>query len=83
MAFKIHYKASVEYDLRKLSQTEITKILNKTEKDLSQDPDIGKPLKGTFKGLFRHRLGNYRVIYTKTIDGVLVLRIAHRKDAYK
>ncbi len=53
---------------------------------LSADPyAIGKPLRGAFEGLRVVRRGEYRVIYL--IDGkrrrVDVLRIEHRRDAYR
>lgn len=83
MAYNISYKASVERDLKKLDKNEATRILDKVETDLGKDPAKGEPLKGPFQGLFRYRIGDYRVIYTKTKDGILVLRISHRKDVYK
>jgi mRNA interferase RelE/StbE len=83
LASKVHYKASVEKDLRKLSNDDVKRVLNKLERELRADPDSGEPLTGKFKGLRRLRVGDYRVIYTKTTDGVLVLRISHRKEAYK
>lgn len=83
MAYKIVYKASVERDLKRIAKTEAKRILNKIEKDLSNNPDKGEPLKGSFQGLYRYRVGTYRVIYTKTVDGILVLRIGHRKAVYR
>ena len=43
-----------------------------------------KPLKGVHKGKFRKRAGNYRIIYLKENDILLItlIRIAHRKEAY-
>ncbi len=78
----IHYKASVEKDLRRIGKPNAPKIMNKLEKDLSNNPDQGIPLKGEFGGLFKYRIGDYRIIYAKIPDGVLVLRIAHRKEVY-
>ncbi|MBU2496102.1 MAG: type II toxin-antitoxin system RelE/ParE family toxin, partial [Candidatus Omnitrophica bacterium] len=43
----------------------------------------GEPLKGDLAGLFKLRVFNYRVVYAKTKEGVLVLRIRHRKNAYR
>lgn len=83
MAYKITYKASVERDLKKLAKAETVRVLGKVEKDLSNNPEKGEPLKGSFQGLYRYRIGDYRVIYTKTVDGILVLRIGHRKDVYR
>jgi mRNA-degrading endonuclease RelE of RelBE toxin-antitoxin system len=33
--------------------------------------------------LFKYRVGDYRAIYAKTAHGVVVLRIRHRKEAYR
>jgi addiction module RelE/StbE family toxin len=41
------------------------------------------PLKGEFKGLYKLRIGEYRVIYAKTDkEAILVLRIGHRSKVY-
>jgi len=54
------------------------------EKELMKIKKI-KSLQGEFKGLFRLRLRTYRIIYEKQNDKliILVLRVSHRKDAYK
>jgi mRNA interferase RelE/StbE len=54
------------------------------EKELIKIKKI-KSLQGEFKGLFRLRLRTYRIIYEKQNDKliILVLRVSHRKDAYK
>ena len=43
-----------------------------------------KPLKGKHKGKYRKRAGNYRIVYLKENDYLLisVIRIAHRKEVY-
>lgn len=83
MAYKILYKASVKHDLKKIPELEVKRILNKTESALGKNPGKGELLKGKFQGLYSYRIGVYRVIYVKTVDGVLILRISHRKDIYK
>ncbi|MFA4932441.1 MAG: hypothetical protein WC625_06020 [Caldisericia bacterium] len=40
-------------------------------------------LKGNLRMFYRVRVGNYRAIFIRITDGVLVTRIADRKDAYK
>lgn len=82
MAYSIHYKKSVARDLKNLDRGEAKKVIDKLERELGKDPDAGEQLKGNFAGLSRLRAGDYRVVYTKTKDGVLVLLIAHRKDVY-
>ena len=61
---------------------EATRIMDKLEKDLGKNPDKGEPLKGKFKGMFKLKVGDYRVIYIKAKDSVLILRIGHRKHVY-
>ncbi len=44
-----------------------------------------KPLKGKHKGKFTKRAGNYRIIYPKENDILVItlVRIAHRKEIYQ
>ncbi len=83
MASNVAYKSSVEHDLKKLDRPTTKRLLDKLERTLAENPDAGEPLRGEFRGLYKYRLGDYRAIYAQTTDGVLVLRIAHRKDAYR
>jgi mRNA interferase RelE/StbE len=60
--------------------------VGKVDDYLSEDPlALGKPLKGIFRGLFRYRCGDYRVIYSidRREEGLLVLTVGHRKDVYR
>lgn len=43
-----------------------------------------KALKGKHKGKFRKRAGNYRIIYLRENDILLItlIRVAHRKEVY-
>nr|CBI77786.1 conserved hypothetical protein [Bartonella rochalimae ATCC BAA-1498] len=46
---------------------------------------IGKPLRGQLSGLWRYRVGDYRILcdlYDKELV-VLVLAVGHRKNIYK
>lgn len=80
---EIKYKASVAKDLKNLDREDRDRILSKIECDLIRDPDLGEKLKGKFKGLLKYRVGDYRIIYTKIPDGILILRIGHRKKVYE
>ena len=83
MSYKIEYKSSVVRDLKKLDKGVAGRILDQLEMDLSENPDGGQPLTGQFKGLFKYRVGDYRIIYTRTVEGILVLRIGHRSKVYR
>ena len=52
---------------------------------LGQQPHSGYPLKGGLRGLRRSRVGDYRVVNELLNDElvVLVVRVAHRREAYR
>ena len=52
--------------------------------DLENPRSTGKALKGSFSGLWRYRVGNYRLICDIDDHKILitVLQIGHRKDIY-
>jgi mRNA interferase RelE/StbE len=83
LASKILYKESVKKDLRGIEKKAARKILTKIETELAATPHEGKRLTGEFAGLYSLRVGDYRAIYTILGDGVLILRIGHRKEVYK
>lgn len=82
MACRIEYKSSVSRDLRRLDKNIAKRILKDLEGTLTADHDAGVPLSGQFKGLFKLRVGEYRIIYSKTMNGVLILRVGHRGTVY-
>lgn len=52
---------------------------------LSEDPsavDIRR-LQISDETLFRLRCGEYRVIFRKTMEGIELAKVAHRKDIYR
>jgi mRNA interferase RelE/StbE len=83
LAFNVSYKKSVIKDLQNLDKSEAERIVDKLERELKKDPDAGEQLEGKFAGLSRLRVGDYRVVYTRTVEGVLILLISHRKDVYR
>jgi len=83
LASEVFYKASVEKDLKRIDKAEARQLLTKLEHALSANPNVGEPLAGDLKGLFKCRIGDYRVVYGKIMGGVLVVRIAHRREVYR
>jgi mRNA interferase RelE/StbE len=83
LAYRIEYKSSVTHDLKRLDKSTASRVIEDLEEELSSDPDCGEALSGQFKGLFKLRIGDYRVVYSKTRDGVLILRIGHRSKVYR
>ena len=83
MKYSIAFKKSVSRDLKKIDREQVDKILIKIEKELSTKAGQYPELKGSFSGLRKCRIGDYRIIYTIISETVLILRIKHRKDVYK
>lgn len=83
MAARIEYKASVAGDLDEIEPSIARRIVNKIERALRAEERSGKALAGEFAGLYRLRIKEYRVIYARTDDGYLVLRVGRRENVYK
>jgi mRNA interferase RelE/StbE len=83
LAYKLSYKSSVSKDLKHLQKDETRRILSGIEERILLNPLSGKPLKGDFRGCYRYRFGDYRVIYSVINEEVIILRIGNRKDVYK
>ena len=83
MSYKIAFKKSVARDLRRIGRNQADRILKKIEEDLPEKADTNPPLTGKFAGLRKCRVGDYRVIYSIVRDTILILRIRHRREAYK
>jgi mRNA interferase RelE/StbE len=75
---EVLYKASVAKDLKKVNPNDKQRILGQIEETLSGDPRSGEALHGEFEGLFKLRIGDYRVIFALAGEDVLILRIRHR-----
>ena len=84
-AYDIIFQPSVEKDLRKLSTQNYNRVMERIE-SLATDPFTAqaKKLTGT-EGLYRIRVGDYRIIYEINLDNTFVLihYIRHRRDAYR
>lgn len=83
MGYKVTLKKSVLRDLKKINKAEANRILAKIEADLADKADSYPVLTGKFAGLRKYRSGDYRVIYTIVEKNVIVLRIRHRREAYR
>jgi mRNA interferase RelE/StbE len=79
---RVLYKSSVARDLKKIAPKDKRRILQQIEETLGSDPKRGEALHGEFGGLFKLRVGEYRVVYALADREVLVLRIRHRGKAY-
>ncbi len=82
--YKVVFEKEAEKEFLKLDKSAQILIAKKL-KDLQNGNFSGdKALKGKYKGKFRKRAGNYRIIYYKenNILVITIVRIAHRKEVY-
>ncbi|HKL86206.1 MAG TPA: type II toxin-antitoxin system RelE/ParE family toxin [Treponemataceae bacterium] len=71
------------YILDKPIQQQITKYIN-TLAETENPRQRGKPLIGSLAGIWRYRIGDYRILFRIEDDIliILVLEIGHRKEVY-
>ena len=69
--------------IKKIDKEQATKILKKIEDELPEKAETLTVLTGKFSGLRKFRIGDFRVIFSIIGDTALILRIRHRKDAYR
>ncbi|MFZ2658262.1 MAG: type II toxin-antitoxin system RelE/ParE family toxin [Victivallales bacterium] len=87
MHWKINWDERSADELKKLdrqAQRDIIKYLNTRVASSEIPQSFGKPFSGTFTGLWRYGVGDYRLIclLNKDVFTVLVLRVGHRKNIY-
>ena len=88
MLWTIEITRTAEKQIKKLdapSQKSIVRFLRERLKSAENPRQWGKPLHGERRGLWRYRVGDYRLICDIQDDRitVLVLEVAHRKDIYR
>jgi len=70
-------------DIRKLSP-EVQRRIEIALDALIEDPQAGDPLHGDWKGYWKLRAGDYRIIYRITdTNGVEIQYVRHRREAYR
>jgi mRNA interferase RelE/StbE len=88
MAWKVELSPRTLNQLEKLDKSvsrRILKFLYERVEKLDDPRTIGGRLQGTLSGLWRYRVGDYRLICSLEDDRlvVLVLRIGHRREVYE
>lgn len=88
MSYRLVLSDDVKKQLKKMDKhvgLMLAKDMKKRLDGLVNPRQIGKALTGQFKGLWRYRVGNYRIICNIQDDKliILALEIGHRKEIYK
>ena len=80
----IEWTESAIEDLKKLDKPISRRVLTRiTWFSSNFERVIPEPLTGEFKGTFKLRIGDWRVVYTVEGKTILIQFIGHRRDIYK
>ncbi|WP_456243022.1 type II toxin-antitoxin system RelE family toxin [Streptobacillus canis] len=88
MMYKVRFTENFEKELKKLDKSTLRVIKNWIIKNLIavENPrQKGKALTGNLKGVWRYRVGDYR-LFARIEDDILIVflfDVGHRKNIYK
>ena len=86
VSYKVEIKNSAQKEIRKLPSKDLRDRIVGTINRLYKNPvpDESKKIKGS-NNIYRIRQGTYRIVYQiyKNQLFILVIRVRHRKDAYR
>lgn len=88
MAWRIEFVPAAAKELKKLGRAEAARIITTLETRIAalDDPRaLGSALSGELGGLWRWRIGDYRVVARIEDERItiLVVRVAHRREMYR
>ncbi len=68
--------------LRRLSEEYRRRVMNAV-RELSRNPKLGRKLRGRYEGLWRYKVGKYRIVYDYAPCRIVLLIIEHRETVYQ
>ena len=88
MSYRVEFAESALKDLKKMDKGVVKLLFSWITKNLNgtNNPrNVGKGLSGEKKGLWRYRIGDYRIICHIQDDKLLILVVdaGHRKEIYE
>ena len=88
MIWKIEFEREAEKDLKHIDKQQVKRILKYLYERIASPDDprrFGEPLQYNLAGLWKYRIGNYRLIaeIQDNVMTVLVVRVGHRKEIYR
>ena len=88
MGYRVRFSESAVWELKKLDRQTVRVIKNWVVKNLvdTEDPRLhGKALTGTLKGIWRYRVGDYRLFadIKDDIVTIFIFEVTHRREIYK
>jgi mRNA interferase RelE/StbE len=88
LAWTIEFVPAARKELKKLGRAEAARIVGTLETRIAARDDprqLGTALGGELGGLWRWRIGDYRVVARIEDERItiLVVRVAHRREVYR
>jgi mRNA interferase RelE/StbE len=83
VSWAVRYTQTAARAIKKLDPTVRSRVRTAIEK-LREDPNRGKPLQLTLRGLRSWRTGDWRIVYrveAKQIE-ILIVTVGHRREVY-
>jgi mRNA interferase RelE/StbE len=85
MAWRIEFERAAEREFRAPDVQTALSFLRDRVASAPNPRIVGQPLKGRYQGLWKYRIGDYRVI--ARIEGaaglIVVARVGNRRDVYR
>ena len=78
----VHYTNRALNDLESLPQDDRRRVVEALDRFAETGVGDVRALAGRLKGRFRLRIGVWRVVF-RVEDGVVVVRVLHRREAYR
>lgn len=88
MVWKVDFDSAALKDLKRLDQTAQRRIVRYLRERIATNDNprrLGKALHGDKTGLWRYRIGDYRLLcrIEDQVLTVLVIAVGHRKEVYR
>ena len=80
---KVILSPRAEKQLKKLPKVDQIAAANKIRSIRGGNIAVGGEKLAGYKNIYRVRIGDYRIVYRKTVQELYVVLIHHRKDVYR
>mgnify|MGYP001562445724 CR=1 FL=1 len=82
MEFKLLYTKSAVKDIKKLDSVAQKRLKKSLERFITKPFFYCEKLIDSRLGQYRFRVGDYRIIFDRDVDKIIILRVGHRKEIY-
>ena len=76
------FTLEAQTQLRAMDRATALRILEAIARHGSTSAGDVEPMHGDWQGCYRLRVGEYRVIFRRIVDGLEILTVGHRSDVY-